>query len=723
MTRAPRLGGLIAAALLAAGCGSGTIVGHDTYEVGVDVVVEAAGVRIINVGAASAAPAARMTTERALSYELVTDTGTVFASGRLNDPRDIRTEWHENGLLRQSQSRADFGALRLRLPRVAGDLIVRDEQSGAELGRTRFTPNMAASAMIKLPDDLRGARTLVAGNGDLKKGIDLIIVGEGFTEAELPAYRDAVAKLVAKLKDDPAFKARYDRFNFWRQDVVSRTSGIPVGATANDTAFEMAWSDATTRCPYFVKSAGFEAAQKAAGTDADLTVVLVNSTRYGGCGPRAMLITTLVSDDHATSVFVHEIGHALFNLADEYAYPADEATYCHPGLRAANISSSARREDLPWRDLVADDTPLPTPPAQQDRVGAHEGAGYCTKGVYRPQPNCLMRNLGTPFCKVCQREIDAFFAKLDAASGGGTTDDGGYAGGGAAPGCSPAWYDDGICDPCLGDDPDCQTTAGGGTTACAAAGCDDCNARAGCGWCASAGACGPGDASGAVGGGCGDWRWLPSECSLTDPCARASACDACVALPEGCGWCAATGTCASPANGGACADWRSDGAACAAADLCGGMTTCDACAASFACGWCAASGTCMEGTGAGPTAGACSDWRGYTSQCATADPCALSWTCGDCTAAYGCGWCADWGGCVEGSSTGPATGGCGDWRWTSDVCAPPADPCAAYTDCATCDGYNGCGWCATDGLCVSGDTAGPTTGTCGTWQWLSTACL
>jgi hypothetical protein len=39
-------------------------------------------------------------------------------------------------------------------------------------------------------------------------------------------------------------------------------------------------------------------------------------------------------------------------------------------------------------------------------VGVYEGAGYQSKGVYRPYPDCRMKtNAAESFCPVCQRAI------------------------------------------------------------------------------------------------------------------------------------------------------------------------------------------------------------------------------------------------------------------------------------------------------------------------------
>ena len=54
-------------------------------------------------------------------------------------------------------------------------------------------------------------------------------------------------------------------------------------------------------------------------------------------------------------------------------------------------------------------TAIPTPPTEGDsrRVGVYEGAGYVTKGLYRPTADCRMRtNECSEFCPVCQRAIE-----------------------------------------------------------------------------------------------------------------------------------------------------------------------------------------------------------------------------------------------------------------------------------------------------------------------------
>ena len=58
--------------------------------------------------------------------------------------------------------------------------------------------------------------------------------------------------------------------------------------------------------------------------------------------------------------------------------------------------------------MVKKKTPIPTPrtPKYINEVGAFEGGGYLTKGMYSPVQDCRMKsNEPKGFCPVCERAI------------------------------------------------------------------------------------------------------------------------------------------------------------------------------------------------------------------------------------------------------------------------------------------------------------------------------
>ena len=45
-------------------------------------------------------------------------------------------------------------------------------------------------------------------------------------------------------------------------------------------------------------------------------------------------------------------------------------------------------------------------------VGAFEGAGYSSTGLYRPQLDCLMfSRRAQPYCAVCRRAVEAMLLR------------------------------------------------------------------------------------------------------------------------------------------------------------------------------------------------------------------------------------------------------------------------------------------------------------------------
>jgi len=183
--------------------------------------------------------------------------------------------------------------------------------------------------------------------------------------------------------------------------------------------------------------------------------ILTNSEKYGGGGIYNLYSTVAADSLWAPYIFVHEFGHHLAGLADEY-YTSDVAYL--PAVEKTepwepNVTALLDPLKLKWRDLVSPGTPLPTPwpktefenlqkegqerrralraanrperemnalfseelardtallngPAIKAKVGAYEGANYEAKGYYRPQSDCIMftRDM-VGFCAVCRRAL------------------------------------------------------------------------------------------------------------------------------------------------------------------------------------------------------------------------------------------------------------------------------------------------------------------------------
>ena len=184
-------------------------------------------------------------------------------------------------------------------------------------------------------------------------------------------------------------------------------------------------------------------------------IILVNEKTYGGGGIYNLYTTVSVDNLFADYIMIHELGHHMAALADEY-YTSSVA-YESPGLRyepwETNITANHDRNTLKWKDLIDSSTPLPTTwnktifdeyeyRVQKNRdslravhapenimeylftaqlrkesdlfslekyngtIGAFEGAGYAAKGMFRPELDCIMFTRHLKYCKVCSRSLE-----------------------------------------------------------------------------------------------------------------------------------------------------------------------------------------------------------------------------------------------------------------------------------------------------------------------------
>lgn len=260
--------------------------------------------------------------------------------------------------------------------------------------------------------------------------IDLAIVAEGYTEHDMGKfYADCQRATDALFAREP-FSSLKDRFNVVAVAAPSDANGptVPHQGIWNTTATGSHY-DTFYSARYLMSQEMHKIYDLLSGVPFEHVIVLVNSDTYGGGGIYNQV--TYSTSDHPTfkEVLVHEFGHAYGGLGDEYAYddmdtewyPADTEPW-EPNITTLVDFNSK------WADLMPKKQPIPTPldPKVPDFrtvdkndtkamellnrctqvVGVFEGAGYQTKGCYRPAQECRMKiNEVEDFCPVCNRAI------------------------------------------------------------------------------------------------------------------------------------------------------------------------------------------------------------------------------------------------------------------------------------------------------------------------------
>ncbi|WP_326654105.1 MULTISPECIES: M64 family metallopeptidase [unclassified Streptomyces] len=282
--------------------------------------------------------------------------------------------------------------------------------TAAGSGRTRVPqegrarPSSRLSAAEEAAD---GEVTKLMDNGSTADRLDIVVVGDGYTAAELDRFHTDAREKWAEVAAVEPYTTYQGLFNVWAVDAVSNQSGVsgdPGPEIVRDTALgSYFWCDDIERllCVDQDKVDGYVAK----APEADLVLVLANSAKYGGAGynePSGTLgyegiSTASAGNEKSGQVAIHETGHSLGKLADEYYYPGYPGYEEYTGPEPAESNSSTLAagdmsgQRAKWHRWLGEESP------DGGSVGTYEGGGYYVTGLYRPTDNSLMRTLGKPF--------------------------------------------------------------------------------------------------------------------------------------------------------------------------------------------------------------------------------------------------------------------------------------------------------------------------------------
>ncbi|THC51764.1 M64 family metallopeptidase [Streptomyces sp. A1499] len=241
-------------------------------------------------------------------------------------------------------------------------------------------------------------------NGAVGAKADVVFIGDGYTKSQQDDFLTDVRRKWKEVSAVEPYRTYKKQFNVWAIEAVSPQSGVggdPDYGTSKRTALGSSfWCDNVERllCVNHEKVEAY--ASKAA--DADLVIVLANSTKYGGAGYNDIVspsgydgIATASSDNPDSSqIVVHETGHSLGKLADEYWYD-EYGTYGGTEPWESNISklksAQLTAQKKKWYRWIGQTSP------DGGKVGAYRGGGYYPRGIYRPTENSIMRTLGNEF--------------------------------------------------------------------------------------------------------------------------------------------------------------------------------------------------------------------------------------------------------------------------------------------------------------------------------------
>lgn len=254
--------------------------------------------------------------------------------------------------------------------------------------------------------------------GEIEHSLDLVLLPDGFTEEEKDKFTESCKKWSEIFFSYEPFSSNKHRINIRAVWAASEESGVSEPGhnkwvnTILGTRFFTFGSERYQMVEDFQKVRDI-----ASSAPYDGIFILTNTQKYGGGGIYNFYGLGSASNTLSGEVYVHEFGHSLMGLGDEYVEKGNTVSEFYPADKEpweANLTTFVNF-DSKWKDMIAEGTPIPTPydenmlrePQEKLLLGAYEGGGYLEKGIYRPTPQCMMNQL-KDFCPVCQRAISQY---------------------------------------------------------------------------------------------------------------------------------------------------------------------------------------------------------------------------------------------------------------------------------------------------------------------------
>lgn len=232
----------------------------------------------------------------------------------------------------------------------------------------------------------------VLQNGTNDKRINIAVLGDGFTTAQLSTFVTSAQNTVNYLFTKSPYTEYKNYFNAYAIKVVSPESGVKHPGTASDVTepvfpvsnpnnyFNSTFDNGVHRC-YYGNTTKVTQVLAANLPDFDVAYVLGNSPEYGGCGGTYAFASL---NSSSNEIVVHELGHSFGKLADEYWFSGSG--------ESANKTQTSNPATIKWKNWIG-----------LNGVGVYPHAE--SPSWYRPHQSCEMRYLNQQFCSVCKEAI------------------------------------------------------------------------------------------------------------------------------------------------------------------------------------------------------------------------------------------------------------------------------------------------------------------------------
>ena len=280
----------------------------------------------------------------------------------------------------------------------------------------------------------------IVDEGPPEDRINVVILGDGYTEDEREKFEGDVQAVAERFMDSSPMTEHADLFNIKSVWTPSEESGagFDCNHAAADSDCEQDFRDTPFDTTFVIPALGEEYGfptddisdrvamplnleriyEIASLTHYDEIIMISNSDKFSGfAGLYVAMVTNFDDRDYFPDTAVHEVGHTLGLLGDEYTNPSDACYYNEPMIPLPANIGLVEDHEVKWDEWIASGTPVPTPDEHADDfdVGAFEGAYNCDFLV-RPAHQCKMNNSSHEFCSVCAEQmVRRFYSVVDPA--------------------------------------------------------------------------------------------------------------------------------------------------------------------------------------------------------------------------------------------------------------------------------------------------------------------
>lgn len=315
--------------------------------------------------------------------------------------RGFSTMFREWQTTDEAKERARTMQETIRFPKPKADFILIIEERNTkmefeEVYRVEIDPNFRNVRREIKHKHLKTFDLHIGNTPD--KALDILILADGYTAAEQDKLLADATRLGKAFIEHAPFSEHADKINIRTIGIISNESGIdqPRQEIFVDSALDCSYNSFDS-ARYVLTPATKTMRDYAALVPYDTIAIMFNTERYGGGGIFNLFCTFAADDDRAVYLFLHEGGHSIFGLGDEYynsqvSYNEFHKKDVEPW--EPNITALLDPANVKWKHLIPEGTPIPTPADEEYEgvAGVFEGAGYEAKGLYRPTIDSIMKS-------------------------------------------------------------------------------------------------------------------------------------------------------------------------------------------------------------------------------------------------------------------------------------------------------------------------------------------